>query len=76
MLVRNRPLIHRDDGFLRRRAVAEGAEGSLGVVVASQLLDDDLGFLEGVSLPPEFPPLWSQGLFPKMEMDDEAQQVF
>ena len=48
MLVHDRPLVHRDDGFRGWRAVAQGTVGSLRLVVFPPLLDDDLRLLQGV----------------------------
>lgn len=48
MLVHDRSLVHRDDGFRSRRAVAQCTVGSLGVVMLPPLFDDDLCFFKGV----------------------------
>ena len=48
MLVHDVPLIHRDDGFRRRRAVAQRTVWSLRVVVFPPFFDDDLRLLQGV----------------------------
>jgi hypothetical protein len=48
MLVHDRYLVHRDDGFWSRWAVAQSTMWSLGVVVFSLLLDYDLRFLQSV----------------------------
>jgi hypothetical protein len=48
MLVHDQPLVHRDDGFWSRRAVAQGTMWSLGVVVFPPLLDYDLRFFQSV----------------------------
>ena len=48
MLVHDRPLIHRDDRFWSRRAVAQCAVWSDCVVVLPPLLGDDLCLFQGV----------------------------
>lgn len=48
MLVHSRPLVHRDDGFRCRWAVAQSTVGPLGVVVFPPLFDQDLRFSKGV----------------------------
>jgi len=48
MLVHDRSLVHRDDGFGNRRAVARCTVGSLGIVMLPPLFDDDLCFFKGV----------------------------
>jgi len=48
MLVHDRSLVHRDDGFRSRRAIAQCTVWSLGVVVFPPLFDDDLRLFEGV----------------------------
>ena len=48
MLVHDRPLIHRDDGFRGRRAVAQCTVWSLRVVVFPPFFDDDMRLLHGV----------------------------
>ena len=48
MLVHGRPLIHRDDRFWSRRAAAQSAVGSDGVVVPPPLFDDDLCLFQGI----------------------------
>ena len=48
MLVHDRPLIERDDRFWSRRAAAQCAVWSDGVVVDAPLFDDDLCLLQGV----------------------------
>ena len=48
MLVHDRPLIDRDNRFWSRRAVAQCAVWSDGVVVDPPLFDDDLCFFQGV----------------------------
>ena len=48
MLVHDRSLVHRDDGFRSRRAVAQCTVWSLGVVMLPPLFDDDLCFFSGV----------------------------
>jgi hypothetical protein len=48
MLVHGRPLNHRDDRFWSRRAVAQSAVGSDGVVVPPPLFDDDLCLFQGI----------------------------
>ena len=48
MLVHDRFLVHRDDGFLSRWAVAQSTVWSLRVVVFSPFLDDDLRLFQGV----------------------------
>ena len=48
MLVHDRPFLQWDDCFGCRRPVSQGAVGALGVVVPPPLLDDDLGFLQGI----------------------------
>ena len=48
MLVHERSLVHRDDGFGRWRAVAQCTVGPLCVVVFSPLFDDNLCLIEGV----------------------------
>ena len=42
------PLIHWDDAFRGRRALAKGAVWANSVVVDTPLLDDDPGFADGV----------------------------
>ena len=46
MLVHDRPLVHRDDGFRGWNAVVQSTMWSLRVVVLSPLLDDDLRLLQ------------------------------
>lgn len=48
MLVHDRSLVDRDDGFRSRRAVAQCTVGSLGVVVLSPSFDDYLCFFKGL----------------------------
>ena len=48
MLVHDRPLVYRDDGFRGWRAVAQSTVWSDGVVVSPPLFDDDLCFSERV----------------------------
>jgi hypothetical protein len=48
MLVHDWPFLQRDESFGRRWFVSEGAVRTLGVVVTTPLLDDDLGLLQGV----------------------------
>ena len=48
MLVHDQPLIHWDDGFRGRRAVAQCTVRSLRVVVFPPFFDDDLRLLQGV----------------------------
>ena len=48
MLVHDRPLIHRDDGFRGRRALAQCTVWFLRVVVFPPFFDDDLRLLQGV----------------------------
>lgn len=48
MLLHDWPLVHRDDGFRCRWAVAQSAVGPLGVVVFPPLFDQDLRFSKGV----------------------------
>lgn len=43
-----RPLVHRDDGFRSRRAVAQSTVRSLGVIVFSPLFDQDLRLAQAV----------------------------
>ena len=42
------PLVHRDDGFWRRRPVSQGAVGALSVVVFPPTFDDDLSLPQRV----------------------------
>ena len=44
----DRPLVHRDEALRGRWPVAKGAVRAHGVVVAAPLLDEDLGFTQGV----------------------------
>ncbi len=48
MLVHDRFLVHRDDGFRSRWAVAQSTVWSLRVVVFPPLFDDNLCFFQGV----------------------------
>ena len=48
MLVHDRFLVHRDDGFRSWRSVAQSTVGPLRVVVFPPLFDDDLSFPERV----------------------------
>ena len=48
MLVYDRPLIHRDDGFWSRWVVDQSTVWSLRVVVFSPFFDDDLRLFQGV----------------------------
>ena len=48
MLVHDWPLVHRDDGFRCRWAVAQCTVWSLGVVVFPPLFDQDLGLSQAV----------------------------
>jgi len=48
MLVHGRLLVHRDDGFLRRWAIAQSTMRSLGVVVFCPFFDDDLCLLQEI----------------------------
>jgi hypothetical protein len=48
MLVHDRPLVHRDDGFGSRWALAQCTMWSLGVVVFPPLFDYDLSFFQSV----------------------------
>ena len=43
-----RPLVHRDDGFGSRRAVAQSTVGPLGIIVFSPLFDQDLRLAQAV----------------------------
>ena len=44
----DRPLVHLDDGFGGRRAVAQSTVWSFGVVVFPPFFDQDLGFTQAV----------------------------
>ena len=48
MLVHDRFLVHRDDGFRSRWAVAQCTMRSLRVVMFPPLFDDNLCFFQGV----------------------------
>ena len=48
MLVHDRPLVDRDDGFRGWRFPTQGAVRPNSVVVTAPVLDDDLGLLEGI----------------------------
>ena len=48
MLVHDRPLVHLDDGFRGRWAVAQSTVWSFGVVVFPPFLDQDLCFAHAV----------------------------
>ena len=44
----DRRLVHLDDGFWGRRAIAQCTVRSLGIIVAPPFFDDDLGFAQRV----------------------------
>jgi len=48
MLVHDRPLVHLNDGFGGRRAIAQSTVRSLRVVVFPPLFDDNLSLLQRV----------------------------
>ena len=48
MLVHDRSLVHRGDGFCSRRAIAQFTVRPLRIVMAPPLFDDDLSLLQGV----------------------------
>jgi hypothetical protein len=48
MLVHDRFLVHRDDGFWSRWAIAQCTAGFLRVVMFPPLFDDNLCFFQGV----------------------------
>ena len=48
MLVHDRPMVHRDDGFWSRWAVAQCTMRPLRVVMFPPLFDDNLRFFQGI----------------------------
>jgi len=48
MLVHDGPFVQRDSDFECWQPVSKRAVRALGIVVASPLLDDDLGLLQGI----------------------------